>query len=94
MTLTLTQTAAEAVKQIIARVPQAEDGGVRIRDTGAPSGFELSVAPDPEPRDTVVFTDGARVFLDEVAAASLEDRILDAELAQDGSVRFALGSQV
>jgi Fe-S cluster assembly iron-binding protein IscA len=94
MTLTLTETAAEAVKQIVSRVPQAEDGGVRIRDTGAPAGFELTVAPDPEPSDTVVTTDGARVFLDEVAAASLDDRILDAELAQDGSVRFALGSKI
>jgi Fe-S cluster assembly iron-binding protein IscA len=91
--LTLTQTAAEAVKQIISRVPQAEDGGVRIRDTGTSSGFELSVAPDPLPRDTVVVTDGARVFLDEGAAVALDDRILDAELAQDGSVRFALAAQ-
>ncbi|QKJ18867.1 Fe-S cluster assembly protein HesB [Microbacterium hominis] len=88
--LTLTQTAAEAVKNIVARVPQAEDGGVRIRDTGPSSGFELSVAPTPEPEDTVVVTDGARVFLDVPAAAALDDRVLDAELAQDGSVKFAL----
>ena len=91
--LTMTQTAAEAVKQIVARVPQAEDGGVRIRDTGGDTGFELSVAADPAPLDTVVVTDGARVFLDETAATALDDRILDAELAQDGSVRFALGTQ-
>lgn len=91
--LTMTQTAAEAVKQIVARVPQAEDGGVRIRDTGTETGFELSVAADPAPLDTVVVTDGARVFLDEKAAAVLDDRILDAELANDGSVRFALANQ-
>ncbi|KRB38933.1 hypothetical protein [Microbacterium sp. Root180] len=91
--LTMTQTAAEAVKQIVARVPQAEDGGVRIRDTGADTGFELSVAPDPQPMDTVVVTDGARVFLDESAAHALDDRVLDAELADDGAVRFALGTQ-
>lgn len=91
--LTMTQTAAEAVKQIVARVPQAEDGGVRIRDAGAETGFELSVAPDPEPTDTIVVTDGARVFLDETAATALDDRVLDAELGGDGSVRFALGTQ-
>lgn len=91
--LTLTQTAAEAVKQIVARVPQAEDGGVRIRDTGGETGFELSVAPDPAPTDTIVVTDGARVFLDEGAAVALEDTVLDAELSQDGSVRFALAAQ-
>ena len=91
--LTLTQTAAEAVKQIVSRVPQAEDGGVRIRDTGGETGFELSVAPDPAPHDTIEVTDGARVFLDEGAAVALEDRVLDAELSQDGSVRFALATQ-
>lgn len=88
--LTLTQTAAEAVKTIVERVPQAEDGGVRIRDTGAQTGFELSVAQAPEPEDTVVVTDGARVFLDTAANQALDDRILDAELAADGSVKFAL----
>ena len=91
--LTLTQTAAEAVKQIVARVPQAEDGGVRIRSTGAETGYELSVAPDPAPQDAIVVTDGARVFLDEGAAVALDDSVLDAELSQDGSVRFALAAQ-
>ena len=62
--LTMTDTAAEAVKTIVARVPQAADGGLRIRDAGAETGFELSVAPAPEPDDTVVVTEGARVFLD------------------------------
>ena len=91
--LTLTQTAAEAVKEIVSRVPLAEEGGVRIRDAGASTGFELSVAADPQPQDTIVVTDGARVFLDETAAVALEDRVLDAELADDGAVRFALGAQ-
>ena len=91
--LTLTQTAAEAVKEIVARVPLPEDGGVRIREAEGSSGFELSVTPDPGPHDTVVIESGARVFLDETAAIALEDRVLDAELANDGSVRFALASQ-
>ncbi|WP_194395920.1 Fe-S cluster assembly protein HesB [Microbacterium atlanticum] len=88
--LTLTQTAADAVKEIVARVPQVEDGGVRIRDTGATGAFELSVAPDPQPHDTIVVTDGARVFLDENAAAALDDRVLDAEVTDEGALRFAL----
>jgi hypothetical protein len=36
---------------------------------------------------------GARVFLDETAASILENRVLDAELSNDGAVRFALGTQ-
>ena len=83
--LTMTQTAAEAVKQIVSRVPQAEDGGVRIRDTGAATGFELSVAPDPEPLDTVVVTDGARVFLDQTAATALDGSVLISSSSRPGS---------
>jgi iron-sulfur cluster assembly protein len=91
--LTLTQTAAEAVEELVAQVPLAEDGGVRIRDTGGPAGFELSVVPLPEPQDTVVVEHGARVFLDESAAAALDDRVLDAEFSNDGALRFALGTR-
>ena len=91
--LTMTDTAAEAVKTIVARGPQAADGGLRIRDAGAETGFELSVAPAPEPDDTVVVTEGARVFLDTAASLALNDRVLDAQLEQDGTVRFALAAQ-
>ena len=91
--LTMTDTAAEAVKTIVARVPHAADGGLRIRDAGAETGFELSVAPAPEPDDTVVVTEGARVFLDTAASLALNDRVLDAQLEQDGTVRFALAAQ-
>lgn len=92
--LTMTDTAAEAVKTIVSRVPDITDeGGVRITDTGQEAGLELTLAPAPEPTDTVVSTGGAHVFLDAGAAATLDDRVLDAELAQDGSVRFALGAQ-
>lgn len=92
--LTMTDTAAEAVKTIVSRVPNVpDDGGVRIRDTGTDTGFELSVAPAPEATDTIVQSAGANVFLDEGAASALDDRVLDAELARDGSVRFALAVQ-
>lgn len=94
MTLTMTETAAEAVKAVVARVPQAADGGVRIRDTGPETGFEISVAPAPELEDTVVDADGARVFLDAEAASVLDDRVLDAQLDADGAVRFSLADQV
>lgn len=92
--LTMTETAAEAVKSIVSRVPNVPaDGGVRISDTGADTGFELSVAPGPQATDTVVTTGGAHVFLDATAADALAQRVLDAELAEDGSVRFAIANQ-
>jgi len=92
--LTMTESAAEAVRTIVSRVPDVtEEGGVRIHDAGADTGFELSVARAAEPTDTVVDAGGAHVFLDATAAAALDDSILDADLSQDGSVRFALAKQ-
>lgn len=91
--LEMTETAAEAVKSIVSRVPQAADGGVRIRDTGPEKGFEISVAPAPEPDDTIVTTGGAQVYLDAGAREALTNRVLDAQLGEDGSVSFALADQ-
>ncbi len=92
--LTMTETAAAAVKSIVSRVPNVPaDGGVRISDTGADTGFELSVAPAPETTDTVVTAGGAHVFLDESAAVALDKRVLDAELDENGGVRFAIANQ-
>ncbi|MDQ1131112.1 Fe-S cluster assembly protein HesB [Microbacterium sp. SORGH_AS_0888] len=88
--LTLTENAATAVTSITAQIP-ADGGGLRIRDTGAQTGFELSLVERPEPSDTVVETDGARVFVAEDATVALDDRVLDAEIGADGAVRFALG---
>ncbi|KAA9131088.1 Fe-S cluster assembly protein HesB [Microbacterium caowuchunii] len=88
--LTLTETAASAVKTISSQIP-TEGGGLRIRDTGPETGFELALAPSPEQGDAIVETDGARVFVDAAASVALDDRILDAEMDPDGSVRFALG---
>ena len=92
--LTLTENASMAVKSIVGQVPDAPDGGLRIRDTGsAETGFELGIAPQPESTDAVVETEGARVFLDAGAALVLDDKVLDAQMEQDGSVRFALAGQ-
>ena len=92
--LTLTENASMAVKSIVGQVADAPDGGLRIRDTGsAETGFELGVSPQPETTDAVVEAEGARVFLDAGAALALEDKVLDAQMEQDGSVRFALAVQ-
>jgi len=92
--LTLTENAASAVKGLTTRIPDTESGGLRIRDTNAPeANFELTLVAAPEADDSVVEVDGARVYVDHAAAEALDDRILDAKVAEDGSVRFALGVQ-
>ncbi|WP_307859052.1 iron-sulfur cluster biosynthesis family protein [Herbiconiux sp. SYSU D00978] len=95
MTLTMTDTASTVVKTIAAQSAGSEHGGIRIAgaDPGTGSDFSLSIAPEAAPQDVVVENDGARVFLDESAAQALDDTVLDAQINEDGSVRFAIGAR-
>lgn len=93
--LTLTDTAADVVKQIADQVPDSDGPGLRISTTqeGSETGLTLTAAVAPEPGDQVLDEDGARVFLDETAATILDDKVLDAEVQPDGAVTFAVGQQ-
>ena len=93
--LTLTDTAADIVKQISDQVPDADASGLRISTTeqGAETGLTLTAAAVPEPGDQVLNEHGARVFLDETAAAILDDKVLDAQVQPDGAVAFDVAQQ-
>lgn len=92
--LTMTNEARTAVESIVANANATTTGGVRIAEDGSGSnGFALSVTPEPQVDDTVVDDGGARVFLDEAAAAALDDKVLDAAPDDQGAVRFALLQQ-
>jgi iron-sulfur cluster assembly protein len=96
--LTVTQTAAETLDNIVAsaqhQVPEA--AGVRIVPGDvAPDGsttFGLLLAESPEPSDQVVETGQAPVFVDPDAADLLDDKVLDAQVMGD-RVAFVLGTQ-
>ena len=91
--LTLMENAAEAVKNIVARTPGEEGSGLRIHGADDPrGGFALTVSA-PEEADQVVEASGARVFLDQQASLALDDRVLDAQVDDQGAVRFELGEQ-
>jgi Fe-S cluster assembly iron-binding protein IscA len=95
--LVLTEAAAEVVKSVT-DTPQAPDGtGLRITQSApepaSGTGLELAAAAEPGAEDQVVETGGARVFLDQRAAAYLDDKVLDAEVDTAGKVRFTLGVQ-
>jgi iron-sulfur cluster assembly protein len=100
--LVLTEAAAEVVKSVTA-TPQAPDGtGLRISQSipqqGGPeqssgNALQLAAAAGPDANDQVVEASGARVFLDQEAAAYLDDKVLDAEVDAQGKVRFTLGQQ-
>lgn len=88
--LTLTENATTVIKRLAAQTDDAKHAGLRI---GARDGVEtqlaVELAPAPEMGDAVVEDNGARVFLDETAAPTLADKVLDAHVNDDG-VQFTL----
>jgi iron-sulfur cluster assembly protein len=94
--LTITHEAAEAIDSVVHSAPDAPDtAGLRIARGTTPDGQEglaLSVAGAPAPDDAVVEAEGTPVFLDQEAAAMLDDKVLDARV-QDGQIGFMLREQ-
>ena len=92
--LTLTENASNIVKTIAVQTLGNEEGGLRISTQGSSDGdFAVTAVEAPDPGDTVVDSDGAKVFLEENAATALDDKVLDAEVDSSGSVQFAIGVQ-
>lgn len=97
MSLTLTDNAVEAVKEIVASAPDApESSGMRIVAHETAEGrasFELSIAPMPGEDDEVIEERGARVFLETSASDLLESKALDARVDADRQIAFLIGDQ-
>jgi len=92
--LTLTENASAIVNQITSQQIEGEHPGLRITaDNEAQPGFELAPAQRAEPGDQVVERAGATIYLDEPAAALLDDKVLDASVDETGKVAFVLAPQ-
>jgi Fe-S cluster assembly iron-binding protein IscA len=76
--LELTDEAVDTIKAMVAAEGAGEGGGLRIAadTTEEEVGLELSVEDAPTEGDEVVDRDGARVFLDAVAAEVLGEKQL------------------
>ncbi|WAB83557.1 Fe-S cluster assembly protein HesB [Microcella daejeonensis] len=92
--LTLTPTASTVIENLVAREGVPQTAGLRI-DSGSPESMEfaVAVAPEPLPGDQIVEEGAARVFLEPNASAALDDKVLDAQVSEEGAVRFAIGEQ-
>ena len=91
--LTLTENASTVVKSLVEQQEPAA-GGLRISQD-APDSPALHVIPsqEPQPGDQVVEESGARVFLEETAALTLDDKVLDAQVDPNGGVQFTIAPQ-
>ena len=85
--LTLTPTAAEVVRTLVEQSPAPDSGGLRIAasadDAGDSVELELALVEEPEALDETVEQEGATVYLDPEAAELLDDKLLDAQVAED-----------
>lgn len=92
--LTLTDSASTVVKSIVDRSPDNTDAALRISaaEPGA-TDLSLAVATSAEPNDTVIEAAGATVFVEQNAALVLDDKVLDAQIDDEGSVRFSIDVQ-
>jgi iron-sulfur cluster assembly protein len=92
--LTITDTAAEAVRHLAASSGLEPEAGVRISpgpSNGAGTPLELTLAAGPEASDQTVEADGATVYVEGQVAEFLDDKVLDATV--DGTqVRFRIQS--
>ena len=95
--LVLTEAAAEAVKSVTSNPQVPEGAGLRIApsapDSGSNADFQLTAALVPAEDDQVIEAAGARVFLEPQAAAYLEDKVLDAQVDEQGEAHFSLAVQ-
>ncbi|AXH34969.1 Fe-S cluster assembly protein HesB [Humibacter sp. BT305] len=93
--LTLTDNASTVVKTLAERSlgDSAPEGGLRISSGSASDSFDVALAPAPAGSDQIVQSQGANVFVDESATAALDDKVLDAQIDEQGGVRFALAQQ-
>ena len=92
--LTLTDSAVTAIRNLTSQPELPEDTGLRImsQDEGGPA-FQVTLAESPVAGDQVIETDGARVFLEPGAAVALDDKSLDAQVDDEGTVAFTLAEQ-
>jgi iron-sulfur cluster assembly protein len=95
--MVLTEAAAEVVKSVTSTPQTPGEAGLRIvssapqpDDTGA---LRVTAAAGPGENDQVIEAAGARVFLEPQAAAYLDDKVLDAQIDEQGNARFSLGTQ-
>jgi iron-sulfur cluster assembly protein len=92
--LTLTENASTVVKTIVEQTETDQQAGLRISQDAVDSPALHVIATEaPQPGDQVLEEDGARVFLEETAAETLDDKVLDARVDDNGGVQFTISVQ-
>jgi iron-sulfur cluster assembly protein len=92
--VTLTDSAVTAIRSLTSQPDLPEDTGLRIIKQGdGTQSIQLALTQGPAAGDEVVESGGARIFVEPGAAAVLEDKALDAQMNEQGSIAFRIRDQ-
>lgn len=80
--------AQDIVRQIACQPGWPGTAGLRIANAEEGPRLQVRTTSSPQRGDRVVNVDGARIFLDAVALARLDDRILHVRTKADGRLEF------
>lgn len=89
--LTITRDAAALVRVLTNATHLSEHAALRIMVDPVHHSLSMGLAATPRPRDAVVVSHGARVFLSPSAAHRLIDQTLGAEISAARTVFFLDG---
>lgn len=92
--LKITEQAQEAISSIVADGGVGPAGGLRITGSGSngETALDFDLAEGASDGDETVVDGGARLFLDETAAAVLGDKVLDVH-AHGDHFHFSIDEQ-
>jgi iron-sulfur cluster assembly protein len=95
--LVLTEAAATVVMSVTSTPQIPARARLRISSSGPQprdaTSLQVSATASPAEHDQIIEADEARTFLEPQAAVYLEDKVLDAQVDEQGNVSFSLGKQ-
>lgn len=91
--ITLTENAASAIQGLTQQADAPEGSGLRISSDRSDNSLNVHLAAAPEQGDAVVEAHGAKVFLDEGAANTLDGKQIHATADIEGQVQFTILNQ-
>lgn len=89
--ITMTSKAHEVVRQVTSHPRVGPHSGLRIAaQDDKTATLSVRTVAHPHPADRVFESDGARVYLDDVAEPRVEGHVLDAVTEDTGRVHFVV----
>lgn len=89
--ITMTSKAHQVVRQVTSHPRVGRLSGLRIASRGNDTDtLSVKTVAEPHPGDRVLESDGARVYLDEVAEPRVDGHVLDAVTEDTGRVHFVV----